>query len=148
MKTIDEIGKELNEIKEKVIEISDKELTLMQMFDQWLSEMVFPGKTKDFIEELERSTDGKENISRVCFYTNDYEYYIKAIERPGGKSYIGCNVIARKARAGEDWQSGNDLPDGPFNKESWNKIIYAIVNYELVKLTPIRKPDEIPPDVA
>lgn len=132
----------------KVIEISDKDLTLMQMLDKWLDELVFPGKKENFVQELVGSGDGKEIKRRVCFYTEEHEYYISAIERPAGKSYLGCNVITRKARAGEDWQRGNDLPDGPFNKETWNRIVYAIVNYELVKLTPFKKPVEIPEDVA
>jgi hypothetical protein len=51
-------------------------------------------------------------------------------------------------RAGEDWVRGNDLPDGPFSKETWDRIIYAIVRYELVKLTPYKKPESIPEDVA
>jgi hypothetical protein len=132
----------------KVVEISDKEPTLMEQLDHWLDELVFPGKRKDFVQELEDLGVAGEVSKRVGFYTEEHEYHISAIERPAGKSYIGCNVLARKARAGEDWQRGNDLPDGPFNKETWNRIIYAIVNYELVKLTPYIKPDEIPEDVA
>ena len=148
MKTIDELGKDIQEVKDKVIELEGKELTEMEMFDKWLEQLVFPGKTKDFIEEVKCSLDNTQLERRVCLYTNDYEYYIRGVQRAGGKSYLGCNVIARKARAGEDWQRGNDLPDGPFNKETWNKIVYAIVNYELVKLTPYLKPHEIPEDVA
>ena len=132
----------------KVVELEGRELTEMELLDQWLEKLVFPGKTKDFIQELKGFGDVQEIERRVCFYTNEHEYYIRAIQRAGGNSYLGCNVIARKSRAGEDWQRGNDLPDGPFNKETWNKIVYAIVNYELVKLTPYMKPHEIPADVA
>ena len=132
----------------KVIELTDKDLTLMEMLDQWLVELVFPGKSKDFIQEIEGSGDTKEVKRKLCFYTEEHQYFITAIERPAGESYIGCGVTTRKARAGEDWLRGNDLPDGPFNKETWNRIIYAIVNYELVKLTPFKKPDTIPEDAA
>lgn len=138
----------MNDEEKKVIEITDKEPTLMEMLDQWLDELVFPGKSEDFIQELEGSGDGGEVKRRLCFYTEEHQYVISAIEKPEGKSYLGCGVLTRKERAGEDWKRGNDLPDGPFNKETWNRIIYAIVNYELVKLTPFRKPDEIPEDVA
>jgi len=133
---------------EKIIEISEKELTLMQQLDQWIAELVFPGDIKNFIQELEGSGDGVEIKRKLCFYTEEHQYIINAIERPDGKSYLGCGVLTRKERAGEDWKRGNDLPDGPFNKETWNRIIYAIVNYELVKLTPFQRPDEIPEDVA
>lgn len=133
---------------DKVIEISDKDLTLMQQLDQWISELVFPGFTKDFIQELEGSGEPDEVKRKLCFYTEEHQYIINAIERPDGKSYLGCGVLTRKERAGEDWKRGNDLPDGPFNKETWNRIVYSIVNYELVKLTPFQRPDEIPEDVA
>jgi len=137
----------------KVVEISHRDLTLMEHLDQWLKELVFPGKVENFIEEVGGVGGGfgdeiKESRN-VCFYTENHCYFIDAIvKEPTEKSYIGCSVNARKSRPAEDWSRGNDLPDGPFNKETWNKIVYAIVNYELVKLSPYRKPDEIPEDVA
>ena len=148
MKTIDELGKGIEEVKEKVIKMTDKDLTLMELLDKWLDQLVYPGKKRRFVQELEGQSEPGEVQRRLCFYTDENEYYINAIERDGGKSYLGCYVRSRKMRAGEDWVRGNDLPDGPFNQETWNKIIYAIVNYELVKLTPYQKPDTIPEDVA
>jgi len=133
---------------EKVISITDKELTLMESFEQWLKELVYPGEVEDFVEEKSRYINLKESAREVILYTDEYEYIISAIERKNGKSYLGCGVLARKTRAGESWARGNDLPDGPFNKETWNRIVYAIVNYELVKLTPFKKPDSVPEDVA
>jgi hypothetical protein len=132
----------------KVVSISHRDLTEMEQLDQWLKELVFPGKVEDFIQEMGGSGDKKEQLREICFYTDENYYFIHASERHDGKSYIGCQVSARKERAGEDWIRGNDLPDGPFNKETWNRIINAIVNYELVKLTPFKKPDEVPEDVA
>ena len=107
---------------------------------------MFPGKVKHFIEEVADKLTKDEHIREFCFYTDEYCYYFNATVRTDGKNYIGCNVSARKARAREVWKRGNDLHDGPFNKEIWNKIIYAIVNYELVKLSPFQKPDTIPED--
>lgn len=133
---------------EKIVKISDKEPTLMEQLDQWLKELVFPGKVKDFIEEVSNKLTPNEHEREMFLYTEEHCYLINAITRTDGKNYIGCNVSSRKSRAGEDWTRGNDLPDGPFNKETWNKIVYAIVNYELVKLSPFRKPDDIPEDVA
>jgi len=136
--------------EDKVVKISHRDLTLMEELDQWLKELVFPGKVEDFIEEKSGSgkTDPGEIYRNFAFYTDEYQYFMTAIEREAGKSYIGCTVSARKERAGENWKRGNDLPDGPFNKETWNRIIYAIVNYELVKLTPFRRPDTIPDDAG
>ena len=134
--------------EDKVVEISHRDLTPMEELDQWLKELVFPGLVEDFVEEIAINTLETETHRELFLYTDEYRYYINAIERKDNKNYIGCNVVARKTRAGEDWTRGNDLPDGPFNKNTWNRIIYAIVNYELVKLTPFKKPDTIPEDVA
>ncbi|MCK5602495.1 hypothetical protein KAR91_11510 [Candidatus Pacearchaeota archaeon] len=138
----------MSDEENKVVEISHRDLTLMEQLDQWLKKLIFPGKVEDFIEEVSADTFGEEIHRELFLYTDENRYYINAIERSDGENYIGCNVSARKTRAGEDWTRGNDLPDGPFNKETWNRIIYAIVNYELVKLTPFKKPDTIPEDVA
>lgn len=138
----------MNDQESNVVELEGKEPTKMEMLDQWLSELVFPGKSKDFIQELEDLGEADQVTKRISFYTDEHEYVINAMERENGKHYLGCQVTARKPRAGEDWTRGNDLPDGPFNKETWNRIIYAIVNYELVKLSPFQKPKEVPEDVA
>jgi hypothetical protein len=132
--------------EEKVISITDKEPTKMQMLDQWIKELVYPGKVTDFIQEISGSGNGQEVHRSLCFYTENHQYFISAIERFKGNetSYLGCQVSSRKARAGEDWVRGNDLPDGEFNKKTWDRIIYAIVSYELVKLSPFQKPDKIP----
>ena len=134
--------------EEKVISMTDKEATKMQMLDQWIKELVYPGKTDDFIKEIQgHGADGEEYRS-FCVYTEEHQYFISAIERPAGKSYLGCQVTARKARAGEDWHRGNDLPDGEFNKKTWDRIIYAIVCYEIVKLSKFQKPNTVPEDIA
>ena len=135
--------------EEKVLSI-DKDQTKMQMLDKWLRDLVFPGKVSDFIQELSGSGDGNEIKRKVCFYTADHQYFINAIERFDGdaNSYLGCQVSTRKPRAGEDWTRGNDLPDGPFEKDTWDKILNAIVCYEVVKLSKFQKPDEIPENIA
>ncbi len=136
--------------EENVIHISDKEPTKMQMLDQWLKELVYPGKVTDFIKEITAAGNKQEEQRSVCFYTENHQYFINAIERfyCVESSYLGCQVSARKTRAGEDWVRGNDLPDGKFNKKTWDRIIYAIVSYELVALSPFQKPDTVPEDIA
>ena len=56
----------------------------------------------------------------------------QAIEIDNG--YLGCIATCRKARAGEDWQRGNDLADGPLTEETWRRIIADIVSYELARV--------------
>jgi hypothetical protein len=136
--------------EDKVIDISHRDLTLMEHLDQWLKELVFPGEVEDFIEEIAGSGDDQEQVRELCFYTDEHNYYLHVTQRYDApeNSYMSCHVNARKKRAAENWTRGNDLPDGPFNKETWNRIIYSIVNYELVKLSPFVKPDTVPEDVA
>ena len=136
--------------EEKVIHITDKEPTKMQLLDQWMSELIYPGKVKDFFQEVSGHGSPEEVKRDFCFYTKDHQYFITSIERKDGDKhdYLGCQVSARKARAGEDWIRGNDLPDGEFNKKTWDRIIYAIVSYEMVKLSNFQKPDTVPEDIA
>lgn len=85
----------------------------------------------------------KPHEIRVCvkFYTADHEYSISARvpshnEETGDfdGGYLGCIVNKRKPRVGEHWTRGNDLPDGKYNKETWNKILNRILAYEIKNL--------------
>ena len=95
---------------------------------KWLQDIVWGGKLEDYIVFIKP----KEHFDiRVRFYTNNHRYSIVA-----HKKYLGCTATTRKPRAGEDWNRGNDLPDGKFNKRTWEAIKNAIIRYELVKLEP------------
>ena len=41
------------------------------------------------------------------------------------KGYISAYTTYPK-RKGEDWNRGNDLPDGPYSKKTLNRIIAAL----------------------
>lgn len=124
---------------EKVIGI--RKFSKMEELNKWLKDLIFPGETKDFIQELEgHEVPGVEVSRKVCFYTEKHQYFITAIARTKDEGYLGCQVNCRKPRAGEDWIRGNDLPDGKFNKATWDKILMAIINYEVVKLSRFIKP--------
>ena len=45
--------------------------------------------------------------------------------------YFGCIATSRSWRAGEDWHRGNDLPDGEFSEALWQRILCAILSYEV-----------------
>lgn len=122
----------------------------------WVKLISRCGKIDDFV-----MTDYKENRMRIKFFTRNYEYRVSArlpritnehiIETdknekivgesnaPIDNGYLGCVVQARKPRAGEDWQRGNDLPDGKYCEETWLKIMRAVIAYELVKYVKPRK---------
>jgi hypothetical protein len=112
----------------------------MEMFDKWLEELVFPGNVDDFVQPVRSFKDETQELKEVCIYTNQFKYQIFASDRPDDEGYLGCQVTARKMRAGEDWNRGNDLPDGDFKEETWRRILNAIINYELVILSKFTKP--------
>jgi len=101
---------------------------------EWLKEIaVRHGSLKEHVREDSRpSTPGH---LRYILCTDSHTYYIHATP-----TYLGCGANSRKTRAGEDWHRGNDLPDGPFNHETWEAIKDAIISYELVKLEPVYEP--------
>ena len=110
---------------------------------EWLKEITrYPHDTHKFVQIVEREgignpTDPDENFERVVLYiyTDSHYYSIVAIDKVNDDGYLGCQASTRKPRAGEDWTRGNDLPDGPFNRETWQKIKDGIIAYELVELS-------------
>lgn len=116
-------------------------------FDKWLEDLIYPEEIEDFVEVLydgiEGTADGYSIKKVVRFYTDHYRYRIVAIEREDDEGYLGCTTSVRKPRAGEDWTRGNDLPDGPFTKETLEQIKNKIIAYEIVQLA-VRKPSVIP----
>ena len=86
--------------------------------------------------------EDKEKLRFTCvFFTDTHKYsisgYVPTKMNPDG--YLGCIVTTRKPRAGEDWNRGNDLPDGEYSKETFDKIVRRIVAYELKSLQLWRK---------
>jgi len=127
-----------------IVQLKDKK-SKQKLLDAWVAKLVFPGKVESFIQE-KKAYDSELHGSyrEFCFYTEDNKYSITAIDRQDDDGYLGCGVTCRKSRPGEEYTRGNDLRDGPFTEETWNSITLAIVNYELVKLSEHKKPDQIP----
>ena len=120
-----------------------------QLLDMWIADFTFPGKVSNFIQDVAGHGTGDGEVSwQFCFYTDEHKYSITAIDRKGDEGYLGCTASTRKPRAGEDWTRGNDLPDGPFNKKTWDKIILGILRYEIIKLSAYKRPEGIPEDIA
>lgn len=108
--------------------------------------LIYPGEFEEFVHVLKEYQSKGEQIVEYVLFTNEFKYKIFAIERDKGSSYLSCQVSSRKPRPGEDWTRGNDLRDGELNLETWNKIIRDMINYEIVRLSPYRKPDTRPDD--
>lgn len=75
------------------------------------------------------TVDQTENV-KIIFFTDTHKYCIDAKK----DDYLGCTTSCRKARPGETWTRGSDLPDGDYNEETFEKIVRKIVGYEIKNL--------------
>ena len=115
----------------------------MEKFKSWLREICRFGDEKPFVQQeiANTSSDDIDFYAKVFIYTHNNRYSIVAETKKDGTGYMGCSVSCRTPRAGEHWKRGNDLSDGPFVRETWEKIKNDIIAYELVKIAkPIQKP--------
>lgn len=63
---------------------------------------------------------------QTFIYTPERSYKIVA-----HSGYLGAYMSMRKPRAGENWLRGSDLPDGKFNKSTWDRIMASILSLEI-----------------
>ena len=115
-------------------------LNILPDFGMWLKELVRYGNVDSQVL-IFRDINDVDNRVFCYFYTNDHVYHISAY-RPTKKNprgYLGCTTSTRKARVGEDWNRGSDLPDGKYCKKTFDDIIRGIVAYELKDLQLWRK---------
>lgn len=108
----------------------------MENLRSWLQEICRLSNDIPFVRWDTRNTTsgGIEFHTKVFIYTHNNRYSIVATTKKDGSSYLGCGVTCRKPRAGETWERGNDLSDGSFTRETWEKIKNDIIAYELVKV--------------
>ena len=74
----------------------------------------------------------KDNRLHLVLYTNDHRYHVGLHLKDDGSVYMGCMAQARKPRAGENWDRGNDLHDGGFTWDDFVAIMLDIAAYEMV----------------
>jgi hypothetical protein len=122
----------------------ERVMTKIDQLEQWLKELIYPGNVDEFVQRPAGHGSPEEQSRTYTIYTEENQYTIVAVEKKDGDNYLGCSATARKSRPGEGWLRGNDLPDGPFTRKTWDRIVYAIVSYEMVKLSPFQKPDKAP----
>lgn len=106
---------------------------------QWLKPLCrYNKKFEDFIV-----ADYKKKSLNLKLFTKDHEYSIsvRLPDNDDNIGYLGCISKTRKPRAGEDWNRGNDLPDGAYCEEIWQSILSGILAYELVKVVKPQKQD-------
>lgn len=69
----------------------------------------------------------EEKEYHLRMYSEDYEYIIHITP-----TYMGGFADCRVHRPLEDWTRGNDFPDGKCNIETFKRILYAILSYEII----------------
>jgi len=106
---------------------------------EWFREIIPYGnldkyirKTREGIDTNPHCTDRHANHVHYVIYTKQHSYGISATP-----TYLGCIASTMYYRPGENWTRGNDLPDGPFSRETWEAIKDRIIGYELQKLEPL-----------
>lgn len=95
--------------------------TIKDQLTEWLSQGRYGKNWDDHIAVM-------DDCVKVVLFTESNSYLITATT----SDYLGCVVTSRKPLAGETWARGNDLADGKFTAETWNKILCDILSYELV----------------
>lgn len=104
---------------------------------EWLRDFARAGMNKVHIKIDTGWQDNREWLFKVLLYTATHSYTISAVDRED-EGYLGCIANARYPRLGEHWRRGNDLPDGPLTRETWEKIKSDIIAYELVEPAPMQ----------
>lgn len=111
---------------------------------QWLTEAsAWIGPDK--IQIIEYDDNGSK--LKIKLFTSEYSYTISANAATYiHNGYVGCIASRRKSNAGEEQLRGNDLPDGSLNYETFTRIMFAIVGYELEKIN-IRPAGVVPSEL-
>ena len=96
----------------------------------WIKNELCPYGHFDEYAHITADSNPPSKRTNVNLYSHDYCYHITCTE----DGYLGSSCSCRKPRAGEDWTRGHDLPDGRFNRKTWNMIKHAIMRNEFVKI--------------
>lgn len=101
--------------------VSDIALQQGELLIDWLLKYSYVSPKRIFV-----ATNTPERFS-IYLYTDTHVYHITTTS----SGYLGCTASTRKARPGEEWTRGNDLPNGRFSEYTLQSILGAIVGYEL-----------------
>jgi hypothetical protein len=82
----------------------------------------------------ESNSPGVERTLRLSLFTKFHKYDIRAHDQIEGTGYLGCTMSNRIPYTGENYTRGRDLHDGPFDDDTWVKILGDIVSCELEPL--------------
>jgi len=104
-------------------------------FVEWLGEILWGDHDPLDIVLIDQH-DLEEIRYSVDIFTDIHSYHfsVKPPNEEDGDGYLGGQAGTRKFLAGEEHTRGNDLADGPYSKETFDKIVKDIVAFELVEL--------------
>lgn len=123
----------------------ERQVDKVRRLKQWVKNELIDKRFNEFEDVVQVIKDeGESNPDRSAYeykfafniYTEEHRYRISAMDRSEDEGYLGCTSSTRKPLAGEDHTRGNDLADGKFTRETWERIKGDIIAYELVKLAP------------
>ena len=106
----------------------------MEDLQKWLDEDLARFGANNMIE-WEWLQETFPRRARITLWTKNFKYGIVAVEKTrhdAGTPYLGGSLSSREPDPGEDWLRGRDLSDGPFIRETWQRILADIVSWELV----------------
>lgn len=105
---------------------------IYQKLDEWIEKTnIYCLNSAEYI--IKKHTN--DNLIEIIFFSKTNKYSIIVIpEWTLKKSWLSCSASLRKPYAGENYTKGNDLADGEFSEETWNKILYSILGNELVEI--------------
>lgn len=104
-----------------------------EILTDWLKGLLGIYKFESYVQFTKNPPSDVSARARI--YTDKHVYSITAkVEPQTGRSYLGCVCSCRQPYAGEDWTRGSDLPDGEFNRKTWERIKSGIIRSELVAL--------------
>lgn len=78
-----------------------------------------------------RSFHDEIKLHMMLYTSNNMFNITGSVNLMGDRSYLGCTASSRTSRIGEDWTRGSDLADGQYSKETWDRICFDMLSYEL-----------------
>jgi len=102
-------------------------------FVEWLSGILWGDHEPLDIVLIDQPYEDRYSVD-IFTDTHSYHFSVKPPNEEDADGYLGGQAGTRKSRAGEDHTRGNDLADGPYSKETFDKIVNDIVAYETVEL--------------
>ena len=139
----DDVIAEMNTDKIRLLnrEMSATFESLCPDFLDWIGELSrFGGNPIDAMV-LDEEPSKQGSVFKASLFTERHIYHITAMpswntETEGHEGCLSAFVGNRMFRAGDDenWERSSYLADGPYNEDTWQRIMADIIGHEMVRL--------------